>query len=1044
MKLKNNIYFSNQIEIIASQLAKDLFNEELHPLVRRYVIVPSPLVKDFLVEFFSREENGGIVAAVEFISLAQLLQIIASNGKILSVIELSLYIEKEIKRCIENGLSSKLVDYFKEGDHQKQLSSLSMKLARHFEKYGTYGDKFLDKWLKEDDWQQDLWKKVFIDPITYPIALSKQKIKFLYPVFLFGYSFLPRCYQRLLQQCELYSYQLSPSPYFWEDLCSDREKLFLHRKANVKQSEELDLYLSEQNRLLANLTKLGRVHWRLLLEDEPPYEELYSERTGDSLLQHIQSDFYQLTKKENVQNLPLEASLQIHAAPSRLRELESLKNQLFQFFHNCSDLNLSDVLIVAPNIEEYIPYIHTVFGGKENPLNYKIYDIKKSGQSEVIQGLKYLFEIAENDYESRSVLKLFSLPTFLEKNLLTKRDRDFIIEWVDKARIHRGIEGWQIGIKRLMAGICCEGSCQTDDPIRLCALEEINYGDLELFGFLCEFIDQLALDLLPIEKAQQCTGHFWVSHIEMLLEKYFIIHEKDRWLINDLKHTLSAFKEENLSFISIARLIDHLIKRPTGGFHKKELNAIRFASLSSAGAVSSDIISILGLQEGSFPKIEKRDSLSCFDPSLDYFPVSSDRDRYRFLELILNAGRALILSYVDDKKETNPSCLISELFDYLDRTYLIEGKLPSEMLLFKHPLNAFDCDYFNPQKSLNSFSQQAFQIASSLVENERGSSKPFLADWERSHPLDYQIASKPEHISIDLDVLQKFARHPLQYYCQKQLGLYIPPELNDDSFCDQFILSQLNRFILRRDTMHDSIEQLIKREDALGRLPEGLFKNVAIRRLQDESAQMQQELGVLNVEQKDLWSLQLKSHIDKPYFCSKTKTYFHPPLIFNLDQHVTIEIHGTIPWVTSQGLLFYGKDDLGDILKVWPHFLVFLMIAEKADFSPHLLMFKKAAIKTFAELAPDRLLEDYLCYFLLAQQRVSPLIPSWGSSLIQGDHLSLEKAINMSRNLSFDRYFNWLNKRGDKIDAKAICGNWSGYFQTVFAPLNEVRVHEGV
>ena len=131
-------------------------------------------------------------------------------------------------------------------------------------------------------------------------------------------------------------------------------------------------------------------------------------------------------------------------------------------------------------------------------------------------------------------------------------------------------------------------------------------------------------------------------------------------------------------------------------YREPHLQAIRFCSLLPMRALPAKVIVLLGMEEGAFPRKDQTHSLNSMakEADTDYSPSQTDFDRYLFLEIMLSVRKYLLISYVGysktDSKEKPSSLLITELINYLDSGFTVEGKKPSERCVIKHPFREYE------------------------------------------------------------------------------------------------------------------------------------------------------------------------------------------------------------------------------------------------------------------------------------------------------------------------------------------------------------------
>ena len=166
------------------------------------------------------------------------------------------------------------------------------------------------------------------------------------------------------------------------DLRTFREQRFLMGKAE-SQSQELSRYFEEEHPLLANWGRKGR-QLLGLFEDEV-WEEGYEETSGNSLLHTIQDEMLSLSKNEKIQD----DSIQIHSAPSKLREVEVVWEIIQRLPYEPSE-----ILVFAPDMQEYAATVELVFLQRGGLFDFAIFCLEARLKSPLMQGLEALLPSA--------------------------------------------------------------------------------------------------------------------------------------------------------------------------------------------------------------------------------------------------------------------------------------------------------------------------------------------------------------------------------------------------------------------------------------------------------------------------------------------------------------------------------------------------------------------------------------------------------------------------------------------------------------------------
>ena len=133
-------------------------------------------------------------------------------------------------------------------------------------------------------------------------------------------------------------------------------------------------------------------------------------------------------------------------------------------------------------------------------------------------------------------------------------------------------------------------------------------------------------------------------------------------------------------------------------------------------------------------------------------------------------------------------------------------------------------------------------------------------------------------------------------------------------------------------------------------MPLGAFKEVALQRLQEEQKDFYESLACFGVKRDEIVS----TFVD---------------LTIPLDEGRTARIQGTLDGVTPEGFLYSGN-----LLRAWPSFLVYLCLSQG---KPQLLLTKTQNIKQAPAADPLLLLKEWIGYYELSLENVSPLMPDW-------------------------------------------------------------------
>lgn len=1003
---------------------------------------------------------------------------------------------------------------------EKRLISLSQHLARLFQDYGRYAGTMVSKWELSTfrGWQPYLWRKLFGKKMgwNYPArAFELAKVPTVpFTLHFFSISFIAACeftfLTHLSEHIPISYYMLSPCAVFWSDIRSDRETSYLQtywqqrlgvHSPKVIQLEEL---LRDRNPLLANFGRLGREmvyhieesqaqtyahyvllnHLQTLNEDSYITNDLYLLETQKplSLLHALQADLLLMRNPQDFPPFNFEeenGSLQLHITPNCRREVEILYHNLLELIAKDSSISPSDIIVMAPQIREYVPYIQSIFGLENSRLDFQILDLGMQTQSEIVQGFLQLLNLSESRWNTSELLQLFEHISFQRRHQLTPEDYSTIHEWIEQAGIRWGddwlhrnellqqahceqgmvdetqVGTWDYGLSRLLLGLTTIVDTRSTNQLEIAPCTGIDFSQGELLEKWIRLLHSLRDDLSPLKDRTLMVMDDWVNYMVCLLENYFQPdfenaqslkeYEDLKAQLEALHHSSRFFKETSFSFTSVKSHLLSLLQLQGLTYREDHLHAIQFCSLMPLRSIPAKVIAILGLQEGTFPRSGNHSSLNEMlgQEKTDYSPSPVDYDRYSFLEALHSAQDYLLLSYQGygkyDSKELQPSLVVSELLSYLDKFYMIQGKKISQRLIFKHPFDAFDERYFAKEKCLSNFSQQDYRTAKKYYEINKSPTHCFLNEFTRlEHP---QLNIIENNSQIDLKNLISVARNPIKFYLNRVLEIYLQTDEDRKLKIEEdLILSPLDKHVLKQIAIKKPIETVLNIAEKEGKLPFGLFKTVAINRFKEDVEEMHESLKKHSIDPTHIFQIEFCSSCSYPIQLDEDKWLF-PAIVLSYENHYKLSIIGKLDHVTSKGYLALSKATLSDTWKVWPQFLLYCSAAKFSpqQLEPQLILSQSREAKKAFFNDPEPYLKRFIDYYALCHQNFSPLLPDWIPFILENDALGLQNKMKQLFSESFGVYQNsdlrWILNKDHLPSSEKMINEWKSQAEELMGDL---------
>jgi len=825
-----------------------------------------------------------------------------------------------IPQLLDRAAFVSLSEYLDRSEGSLKLYQLSSQIADLFDQYLVYRDDMVAGWERgeEKHWQAELWRALVSNLSAHHRAyLREQLIEKLESencprrglpkrISLFGISVLPPYHLSIINAlskiCEVNLFLMNPTKGYWADITSDREiARRIVRKDQIYTAHEL--HYEQRNSLLASMGKIGQEFFELVEEvevtelidaSEPPLRESPLHRcrnrhpsaasaavrrcdrgnpSAGHLLTQIQADIFEL-REPNRDDLPLldpeDRSLQIHNCHSPMREVEVLHDQLLGLFDGDADLRGEDILVMAPGIDTYAPFIHAVFDDASvTRIPYNISDRNVVRESKIIDAFFSLLALPEKRYNVLHVMDILESEPIRSKLELSESDLSRIKKWLLETGIKWGVDvkyrdrlgfpeddqnTWSGGLIRLFLGYAI-----SDADLYKNVLPYTDVGGIEdtrILGSVAAFMRNL------FEYGEQMAGPHdlgeWGEILGSMLSEFFVEEAGTVREIGTIRGCVDSLLDvQQRTDVNTPVEIDIIRAFLNSALSSQILHfgflsgGVTFCSMLPMRAIPFKVICLLGMNESDFPGMTQ---------TLGFDRMSEDRrigdrsktldDRYLFLETLLSAREVLYISYVGQNIHSGspvaPSVLVSGLVDYVDRNFTCaqdgSDKAPSESLIVSHPLQAFSERYFRTdpaetttdqpspsrdERRLFSYSQASFDGAKVLA-GDTGERKPFFTTG---------ISLPDEDLkSVDLTELVRFFRHPVKYLLHNRMGVRL--EIGSDVVDprEPFSLSGLERYLLAQELLEraeagEDLPALFPKIKARGILPHGTAGSVLYREI---------------------------------------------------------------------------------------------------------------------------------------------------------------------------------------------------------------------
>jgi exodeoxyribonuclease V gamma subunit len=899
---KLRIHTSPRLEELFERLSTELESVGADPLAPTPIVVPSQGLARWLQSRWA--QRWGIAAGFDYLFPGQWARRL---GRELGI-DPRAGVEGEdpfdtpalslrIFECLPELASSfdELESYLGEDSSQRRRQQLAEKLARNFGEWQLFRPDVLVEWeagrvsaslnaqYRHEGWVAELWRALCDAPVEgMPLGrlllelrdqLREPGAAKIEAVRVFGASSLPPLLVQLMRGVAEHSpvsiYFPAPTRDYWSDLRSERQQ----RRDELREPSAEFSYDPRVPALLANFGAQGRDFFALLAEidEEGGAWDAIGEEfspTPTSVLQWVQSEVEGGGVEESAPTTPIDFasddSLRLHSCHSPRRELEVLRDRIWQAFADDADLAPSDVLVLVPDMQRYSPFVRTVFDETITGLPtipFTLADRRWEDEEPVLRCFLRILDLGRGRRSSLQLLDLLDTSAlargfgFDEAMVARARElvRDLGIRWGSdpdqRARDWQlpsyGGASWREGLDAALFGAL---SGEVDAVVdSIFPAGDIAPATLEVTARLSRFVRTLGQLWDDMQRPRSLSE--WCRRVERVLDEFFLAEgDREVDLLARLRRSLEELAQstdtwrlrEDWSDVAFVAILRERLETsaPVVGFLS---GAVTFAEMRPLRSLPFPFLAVLGLDEAGFPRLAPRDSLDLLSLERRRGDRSSkEDDRYLFLETIMAARGHLHLSAVArserDGSERGRSVVLDELLDALRRRF---GRA-AEQCVVHHHLHGFHPEYFSapaspatPRTLQRSFDTQAARAAAVVVA-PRVKTPSFWSgtDVDRDLPTE-----------ISLEDLLRFWKDPAKWFCRDVLGLQLYEE-NEAAEEECLSLDALDKWkarelVLRARHQVPSPAEMAALERRLG-LPATASTEVQLHSAMDEAQSLRQ------------------------------------------------------------------------------------------------------------------------------------------------------------------------------------------------------------
>jgi exodeoxyribonuclease V gamma subunit len=764
------IFRSNRAEALAGILAAQLRESPPPPFEPVEVVVNTWPTSRWLGEQLA-QELGGIAAHIRFpfpgSQLRRLVNAVlgeeASGPDPWRATELVWPVLEALPALVEQPAAASLRRWLnRRGGSAQELNlarwQLGRSIADALDDYALYRPDLLQRWWEgaddDSDWQallvRQLRQRLGQKPFALKVREATARLRgapWSPPVDgpwrggclrLFGLSSMAPVQVELLQAVSAHLavdlYLLTPCPDLWQQCTNRRARL----SDAVAMREPLGSdWITEAGGLEARFGRLG-AEFQQLLEGTgacqlgmSTYGDIFQEptrhrarpdaRTGSGpvascapapLLRQLQRQLADPTAAPALERTPGDSSLEFHACPGQLRQVELVRDRILQLLHDDDSLEPRDVLVMTPQVDGFAPLVAAVFGDRDATgvaLEWRLTDRSQQEQAGLGRTLLALLRQAGERLTASSLQTLLESGPLRERFALEREAIQSLHRTLQQAGFRWGLDGQERGgeatgslswaIDRLLLGVALP-----EQP-GLAPADTAPFGsvpDLEHLGRWLHLLQRLRHWLLQWRRPRSCAA--WAASLQTALDDLFGDGGEAGWELPQVLEAIDAWQkaaagcELELAAPVVAAVLEERLAADAGRFGHRS-GALTISALEPMRAIPHRVIVLMGLDAGCFPRQRQRPGFHHLERQRQLGdPSPADQDRYALLEAVLSARDHLLVTW-NCRDERNgeslqPATPVSQWMAWLNQQ--LKGQ-PGELKVL-HPANPLDRHNFMGSK----------------------------------------------------------------------------------------------------------------------------------------------------------------------------------------------------------------------------------------------------------------------------------------------------------------------------------------------------------
>ena len=389
-------------------------------------------------------------------------------------------------------------------------------------------------------------------------------------------------------------------------------------------------------------------------------------------------------------------SLEFHACPGRLRQLQIVRDRLLQLLADDASLEPRDILVMTPQVESFAPLVGAVFGDSGATgvaLPWRLTDRSQQSEAGISQGLLSLLRLGGERLTASALETVLSCTPLLEHQGIDPAEAGDVTALLQRAGFRWGLDGRDRGgieahslswaVDRLVLGLVlpADPGLAPEDTAPLPQATSLEQQQRWL-----ALLHQLLRCLRWLGQIRSVGD--WVLGLREQLSGLFGDGGTRSWELQAILavladwNTIAGDSPLQLEAPVVAEVLAERLSEGSGRFGHRS-GALTISALEPMRAIPHRVVVLMGLDAGLFPRQRQRPGFHLLEQQRQLGdPSSGDQDRYVLLESLLSARQHLLISW-SNRDERNGDALeaATPVRQWLD---LLKQELIGELPLREH------------------------------------------------------------------------------------------------------------------------------------------------------------------------------------------------------------------------------------------------------------------------------------------------------------------------------------------------------------------------